>query len=73
MLHTKMYKSSKLTIIRRLMHECTNCIARVHSGLCNSCPHNTPWMAQELTGEMAERIALAFEQENTLTYNERNV
>lgn len=73
MLHTKTDKSSKFMTIRLFTHECTNCIARVHSGLCSNCSHNTPLTVQKLTGEIAERIVSAFEQENTPRPNERNV
>lgn len=52
-------------MIKQLMPECTSCVARVHSGLCSSCPHWTPSVVQELTEEMAERISQG--------PNERNV
>lgn len=65
MLHTRTHKSRMAIMIKRLMPECTSCVARVHSGLCSNCPHWTPSVVQELTEEMAERISQS--------PNERNV
>ena len=65
MLHTKTDKSRKLIVIRQFTHECINCIGCMHASLCNDCPHlNTVLGQKEIAGEMAERIATIFEQEN---------
>lgn len=74
MLHTKIDKNRKLIVIRQFTHECINCIGRMHASLCNNCPHlNTVLGQKAITGEMAERIASVFEQENTSRPNERNI
>lgn len=58
-------------MIKQLMPECTSCVARVHSGLCSNCPHWTPSVVQELTGEMAERISATIGQEKYHKHNRR--
>lgn len=65
MLHTKTDKSRKLIVIRLFTHKCINCIGCMHASLCNDCLHlNTVLGQKEIAGEMAERIATVFEQEN---------
>ena len=56
MLHTRIHKSRMVIMIKQLMPECTSCVARVHSGLCGNCPHWTPSVVQELTGEYPPQL-----------------
>ena len=68
MLHTRTDNCSLVLQIKQFEPECSNCVGRMHNGLCAGCPHRGP----ALVVKLAERISATTGQENGQENNRRN-
>ena len=69
MLHTRTDDCSLALWVRQFEPECSNCVGRMHNGLCAKCPHRSPALAVKLD----RRISATAGQENGRENNRRNI